>query len=65
MPTNRRVSRVIALIQQEISQMVLHEIKDDRVGAEMVSVIDVDVSGGRVTNTCDFLPAHWSGFFVL
>lgn len=45
MPTSRRVSRVASLIQQEVSQMVLHEIKDDRVGAGMVSVTDVDVSG--------------------
>ena len=45
MATNRRVSRVAALIQQEVSLMVLHEIKDDRVGAGMVSVTDVDVSG--------------------
>ncbi|HEY9670418.1 MAG TPA: 30S ribosome-binding factor RbfA [Waterburya sp.] len=45
MPTSRRVSRVASLIQQEVSQMLLHEIKDDRVGAGMVSVTDVDVSG--------------------
>ena len=45
MPTSRRVSRVASLIQQEVSQMVLHEIKDDRVGAGMVSVTHVDVSG--------------------
>lgn len=45
MATNRRVSRVAALIQEEISKMVLHEIKDDRVGAGMVSVTYVDVSG--------------------
>jgi ribosome-binding factor A len=45
MPTSRRISRVASLIQQEVSQMVLHEIKDDRVGAGMVSVTDVDVSG--------------------
>ena len=45
MPTSRRVSRVASLIQQEVSQMVLHEIKDDRVGTGMVSVTDVDVSG--------------------
>jgi ribosome-binding factor A len=45
MPTSRRVSRVASLIQQEVSQMVLHDIKDDRVGAGMVSVTDVDVSG--------------------
>jgi len=45
MATSRRVSRVGALIQQEVSQMVLHEIKDDRVGAGMVSITLVDVSG--------------------
>ena len=45
MPTSRRISRVASLIQQEVSQMLLHEIKDDRVGAGMVSVTDVDVSG--------------------
>jgi ribosome-binding factor A len=45
MATNRRVSRVASLIQQEVSQMVQLEIKDDRVGAGMVSVTDVDVSG--------------------
>lgn len=45
MATSRRVSRVSALIQQEVSQMVLHEIKDDRVGAGMVSITLVDVSG--------------------
>jgi ribosome-binding factor A len=45
MATNRRVSRVASLIQEEVSKMVLYEIKDDRVGAGMVSVTDVDVSG--------------------
>ncbi|MBD0346649.1 MAG: 30S ribosome-binding factor RbfA [Coleofasciculus sp. Co-bin14] len=45
MPTSRRVSRVASLIQQEVSQMVLQDIKDDRVGAGMVTVTDVDVSG--------------------
>ncbi len=45
MATSRRVSRVSALIKREISQMLLTEIKDDRVGAGMVSVTDVDVSG--------------------
>ncbi|MEQ8753554.1 MAG: 30S ribosome-binding factor RbfA [Coleofasciculus sp. G1-WW12-02] len=45
MATNRRVSRVSSLIQQEVSQMLLHDIKDDRVGAGMVSVTDVNVSG--------------------
>jgi ribosome-binding factor A len=45
MATNRRVSRVASLIKREISLMLLNDIKDDRVGAGMVSVTDVDVSG--------------------
>lgn len=45
MATGRRVSRVASLIKREISQMLLHGIKDDRVGIGMVSVTDVDVSG--------------------
>jgi ribosome-binding factor A len=45
MATSRRVSRVSALIKREISQMLLNEIKDDRVGAGMVSITDVSVSG--------------------
>ncbi|HAG81280.1 MAG TPA: 30S ribosome-binding factor RbfA [Cyanobacteria bacterium UBA12227] len=45
MTTSRRVSKVSSLIQQEISQMLLTDIKDDRVGAGMVSVTDVEVSG--------------------
>jgi ribosome-binding factor A len=45
MADSRRVSRVSSLIKREISQMLLNEIKDDRVGAGMVSITDVDVSG--------------------
>jgi ribosome-binding factor A len=45
MPTSRRISRVASLIQQEVSSMLLNDIKDDRVGAGMVSVTDVNVSG--------------------
>lgn len=45
MATNRRVARVAALIKREVSQMLMSGIKDDRVGAGMVSVTDVDVSG--------------------
>ena len=45
MATSRRVSRVAELVRREVSQMLLHGIKDDRVGAGMVSVTDVDVSG--------------------
>lgn len=45
MATDRRVSRVASQIKREISQMLIGDIKDDRVGAGMVSVTDVDVSG--------------------
>ena len=45
MANSRRVARVAALIKREVSQMLLSEIKDDRVGAGMVSVTDVNVSG--------------------
>jgi ribosome-binding factor A len=45
MATSRRVSKVSSLIKREVSQMLLNEIKDDRVGAGMVSVTEVDVSG--------------------
>jgi len=45
MATNRRISRVAELIKREVSQMLIHGIKDDRVGAGMVSVTDVDLSG--------------------
>lgn len=45
MATSRRVSRVSSLIKREVSQMLLNGIKDDRVGAGMVSITDVDVSG--------------------
>ncbi|NEP16891.1 MAG: 30S ribosome-binding factor RbfA [Leptolyngbya sp. SIO4C1] len=45
MATSRRVERVSSSIKREVSQLLLHGIKDDRVGAGMVSVTDVDVSG--------------------
>ena len=45
MATNRRVARVSASIKREVSQMILNDIKDERVGAGMVSVTDVDVAG--------------------
>jgi len=44
MATSRRVARVAELIKREVSVMLLQEIKDDRVGAGMVSVTEVDVS---------------------
>ena len=45
MAHSRRVSRVASLIRREVSQMLLNGIKDDRVGAGMVSITDVDLSG--------------------
>ncbi|NJK50637.1 30S ribosome-binding factor RbfA [Candidatus Gracilibacteria bacterium] len=45
MADSRRVSRVSSSIKREVSQMLLNEIKDDRVGAGMVSITDVEVSG--------------------
>ena len=45
MTNTRRVSRVAELIKREVSQMILFDIKDERVGAGMVSVTAVDVAG--------------------
>ncbi|AFY68561.1 Ribosome-binding factor A [Thalassoporum mexicanum PCC 7367] len=45
MATSRRVARVAELIKREVSTMLLHEIKDDRVGMGMTSVTAVEVSG--------------------
>lgn len=45
MATDRRVSRVASLIKREVSQILLHDIKDDRVGTGMVSITQVEVSG--------------------
>ncbi|MGF1568192.1 MAG: 30S ribosome-binding factor RbfA [Nodosilinea sp.] len=45
MANSRRVERVASLIKREVSQMLMVGIKDDRVGAGMVSITDVDVSG--------------------
>lgn len=45
MATDRRISRVAESIKRKVSQMLIHGIKDDRVGAGMVSVTDVNVSG--------------------
>jgi ribosome-binding factor A len=45
MATDRRIARVAELIRREVSQMLMVGIKDDRVGAGIVSVTDVDVSG--------------------
>jgi len=45
MANSRRVSRVSSAIKREVSQMLINGIKDDRVGAGMVSITLVDVSG--------------------
>ncbi len=45
MANSRRVSKVSSLIKREISMMLMQDIKDDRVGAGMVSITDVEVSG--------------------
>lgn len=45
MADSRRVARVAELIRREVSQMLLSEIKDDRVQVGMVSVTSVEVSG--------------------
>ncbi len=45
MATSRRIARVAELIKREVSNMLLLEIKDDRVGAGMASVTEVVVSG--------------------
>lgn len=44
MATDRRVARVAEQIKREVSRMLVSDIKDDRVGAGMVSVTDVNVS---------------------
>jgi ribosome-binding factor A len=45
MATGIRVSRVAESIRREVSQMLVHGIKDERVGSGMVTVTDVYVSG--------------------
>ncbi len=45
MATSRRIERVASMIKREVSLMLVNGIKDDRVGAGMVSVTEVIVSG--------------------
>ena len=45
MANSRRVEKVSSLIRREISQMLINEIKDDRVGSGMVSITDLEMSG--------------------
>ena len=44
MADSRRVERVAALIRREVSEMLLHGIRDLRVIEGMVSVTRVDVA---------------------
>ncbi len=39
MATTRSMSRVAKLIKREVSQMILFELKDDRVGAGMLAAV--------------------------
>ena len=45
MANSRRIEKVSSLIKREISQMLINGIKDDRVGAGMVSITEVELSG--------------------
>jgi ribosome-binding factor A len=45
MATSRRIERVTSMIKREVSLMLLNGIKDDRVGAGIVSVTNVVVAG--------------------
>lgn len=45
MANSRRIEKVSSLIKREVSQMLISGIKDDRVGAGMVSITHVQVSG--------------------
>lgn len=45
MAHGRRVERVASLIRREISDLLVHGIKDERVTLGMVSVTDVEVAG--------------------
>jgi len=45
MATSRRIERVASMIKREVSLMLLNGIKDDRVGAGIVSVTNVVVAG--------------------
>ena len=60
MANSRRIARVASLIKREVSQMLMSDIKDDRVGAGMVSITDVDVSGD-LPACQDFRQYFWDG----
>jgi len=45
MAQGRRVERVAAMVRREVSELLVHGIKDERVHHGMVSVTDVEVAG--------------------
>ena len=45
MAQSRRVERVASMIRREISEMLVGDIKDERVNLGMVSVTNVEVAG--------------------
>ena len=45
MAQGRRVARVAALIRREASQLLMNEVRDERIHQAMVSITDVEVSG--------------------
>ena len=57
MATSRRIERVASMVKREVSLMLLNGIKDDRVGAGMVSVTDVICFGrpSAYKNFCQHL----------
>ncbi|MEM7647914.1 MAG: 30S ribosome-binding factor RbfA [Cyanobacteria bacterium P01_A01_bin.70] len=58
MANDRRVARVASLIKREVSQMLMSEIKDDRVGAGMASVTDVVVVSGDLQHAKIFVSIY-------
>tara|TARA_Y100001968_G_scaffold49997_2_gene40409 strand:- start:942 stop:1313 length:372 start_codon:yes stop_codon:yes gene_type:complete len=44
MANNRRVEKFSALIRREISQLLIHGIKDEKIHKNMVSITQVEVS---------------------
>jgi len=53
MAQGRRVERVAALIRREVSELLVHGLKDERIALGMVSVTTVEVAGDL--QHCKFL----------
>ena len=45
MAPGRRVERLAALIRKEMSELLIHGIRDQRIHDEMVTITEVEVSG--------------------